>query len=116
MADSPSICFAVLQAMITDTGKDHDFLSAQMKWKKPWKKVLYEDQGVPDNYVDGSFLEEMKKNCEYCRRAFWQDFYRHDLYADTANLSYLAFIWYKIHFLVLDIHTYRLYLFQKQTV
>lgn len=73
MADSPSICFAVLQAMITDTGKDHDFLSAQMKWKKPWKKVLYEDQGVPDNYVDGSFLEEMKKNCEYCRRAFWHD-------------------------------------------
>jgi len=23
---------------------------------------LYEDQGVPDNYVDESFLDEMKKN------------------------------------------------------
>lgn len=65
MADCLPICFVVLQAMITDTGKDNDFLSVQMKWKKPWKKVLYEDQGVPDNYVDKSFLEEMKKNCEY---------------------------------------------------
>ena len=65
MADSPPICFVVLQAMITDTGKNDDFLSAQMKWKKPWKKVLYEDQGFPDNYVARSFLEEMKKNCEY---------------------------------------------------
>ena len=31
--------------------------------RKRWKKILYEDQGVPDNYVDESFLDEMKKNC-----------------------------------------------------
>jgi len=30
---------------------------------KRWRKILYEDQGVPDNYVDESFLDEMKKNC-----------------------------------------------------
>ena len=30
--------------------------------KKRWQKVLYMDQGVPDNYVDKSFLDEMKKN------------------------------------------------------
>ena len=30
--------------------------------KKRWQKVLYMDQGVPDNYVDESFLDEMKKN------------------------------------------------------
>lgn len=64
MADNPNISFVVLQATITDIGRDNDFLSSQMKWKKPWKKVLYEDQGVPDNYVDKSFLEEMKKNCK----------------------------------------------------
>ena len=29
-----------------------------------WRKILYEDQGVPDNYVDESFLDEMKKNCK----------------------------------------------------
>ena len=32
---------------------------------KRWRKILYEDQGVPDNYVDESFLDEMKKNCAW---------------------------------------------------
>ncbi|XP_076436257.1 phosphatidylinositol N-acetylglucosaminyltransferase subunit C-like [Babylonia areolata] len=27
-----------------------------------WRKILYENQGVPDNYVDESFLDELKKN------------------------------------------------------
>ena len=30
--------------------------------KKPWKKILYEEQDYPDNYVDGSFLDELRKN------------------------------------------------------
>ena len=30
-----------------------------------WKKILYEDQGVPDNFVDESFLDELKKNRKY---------------------------------------------------
>ena len=30
--------------------------------KKPWKKILYEEQDYPDNYVDESFLDELKKN------------------------------------------------------
>ena len=33
-----------------------------MKRRKPWRKILYERQDYPDNYVDASFLEEMKKN------------------------------------------------------
>lgn len=33
-----------------------------MAGSKKWRKCLYEDQGVPDNYVDSSFLDEMKKN------------------------------------------------------
>jgi len=32
---------------------------------KRWRKILYEDQGVPDNYVDESFLDEMRKNCTW---------------------------------------------------
>ena len=27
-----------------------------------WKKILYKDQGVPDNYTDDSFLNSMRKN------------------------------------------------------
>ena len=30
--------------------------------KQPWRKVLYEKQPYPDNFVDASFLEELKKN------------------------------------------------------
>ena len=33
--------------------------------KTKWKKVLYEDQGVADNYVDETFLEELRKNCKH---------------------------------------------------
>ncbi|XP_043287457.1 phosphatidylinositol N-acetylglucosaminyltransferase subunit C [Venturia canescens] len=28
----------------------------------PWKKNLYENRGLPDNYTDNSFLEELRKN------------------------------------------------------
>jgi len=38
---------------------------------KRWRKILYEDQGVPDNYVDESFLDEMKKNCTWHVLDFW---------------------------------------------
>lgn len=30
--------------------------------KKPWKKILYKEQDYPDNYVDKSFLDELRKN------------------------------------------------------
>ncbi|RUS78893.1 hypothetical protein EGW08_013336 [Elysia chlorotica] len=30
--------------------------------RKPWRKILYEPQPYPDNFVDTSFLEELKKN------------------------------------------------------
>ena len=39
-----------------------------------WRKILYEDQGVPDNYVDGSFLDELKKNCEPYTVTIFLDF------------------------------------------
>jgi len=57
-------CALVLQTMVSDAGKENIFFPAQIKKQKPWRKVLYEDQGVPDNYVDESFLDEMKKNCK----------------------------------------------------
>lgn len=30
--------------------------------KPKWQKVLYKDQNVADNYVDDTFLEELRKN------------------------------------------------------
>lgn len=41
------------------------------KWNrmasKPWRKILYEKQNFPDNYVDKTqFLNGLKKNCKRC--------------------------------------------------
>lgn len=30
--------------------------------RSKWQKILYEDQGVSDNYVDETFLDELRKN------------------------------------------------------
>lgn len=35
--------------------------------KPKWQKVLYKDQNVADNYVDETFLEELRKNGNF----FW---------------------------------------------
>lgn len=43
--------------------RSHDEKMAARREIK-WRKILYEHQNVPDNYVDESFLEEMKKNCK----------------------------------------------------
>ncbi|CAH3114118.1 unnamed protein product [Porites lobata] len=64
-------CALVLQTMVSDTGMDINSIPVQIKAKKPWRKVLYEDQGVPDNYVDESFLDEMKKNLNTRTYQFW---------------------------------------------
>jgi phosphatidylinositol glycan class C protein len=42
-----------------------------MASERRWKKILYEDQGVPDDYVDSSFLDEMKKNLNIRTYDFW---------------------------------------------
>lgn len=33
-----------------------------MSRQKVWKKILYEQQGYPDNYTDKNFLRDLKKN------------------------------------------------------
>lgn len=39
-----------------------------------WKKVLYERQGVPDNYVDDSFLSHLRKNVNLYKYTWWEAF------------------------------------------
>lgn len=36
-----------------------------------WKKVLYERQPFPDNYVDRRFLEELRKNIYARKYQYW---------------------------------------------
>lgn len=36
-----------------------------MATNKPWRKNLYENQGYPDNYTDGTFLKELRKNVNF---------------------------------------------------
>lgn len=39
-----------------------------------WKKVLYDRQGVPDNYVDGTFLSDLRKNVNLYKYSLWEAF------------------------------------------
>ncbi|ESO05070.1 hypothetical protein HELRODRAFT_78116 [Helobdella robusta] len=38
---------------------------------KEWQKVLYLDQGVPDNYVDVTFMKDLKKNLYTKTYDYW---------------------------------------------
>ncbi|CAL1536722.1 unnamed protein product, partial [Lymnaea stagnalis] len=35
-----------------------------MAAQRKWRKILYEKQSYPDNYVDRTFLEELRKNLD----------------------------------------------------
>ncbi|XP_076873364.1 phosphatidylinositol N-acetylglucosaminyltransferase subunit C [Brachyhypopomus gauderio] len=37
----------------------------------PWRKVLYERQRFPDNYVDRRFLEELRRNIRVRQYRYW---------------------------------------------
>ncbi|XP_066143454.1 phosphatidylinositol N-acetylglucosaminyltransferase subunit C isoform X2 [Euwallacea fornicatus] len=41
--------------------------------EKPWRKVLYEKQGYPDNYTDqGIFLQDLRKNVNFKAVSFFE--------------------------------------------
>lgn len=44
--------------------RDHfSFLNFEtMPEVKPWRKILYEDQGYPDDYTDKTFLKDLRRN------------------------------------------------------
>ncbi|XP_041068958.1 phosphatidylinositol N-acetylglucosaminyltransferase subunit C isoform X1 [Carcharodon carcharias] len=46
--------------------------ASESRYRPPrWRKVLYERQPFPDNFVDGSFLEELRKNIYVRQYQFW---------------------------------------------
>lgn len=64
--------------------------------RKPWRKVLYENQGVPDNYTDPSFLGELRKNVNLAHFTLGQA-----LYAATTIVQQISRV---IAFVVLFAH------------
>ncbi|XP_015749921.1 PREDICTED: phosphatidylinositol N-acetylglucosaminyltransferase subunit C-like isoform X1 [Acropora digitifera] len=57
--------------MASNNVKCNENLPDEIKRRTVWRKVLYKDQGVPDNYVDESFLDEMRKNLYTRTYQFW---------------------------------------------
>lgn len=51
----------------------------------PWKKVLYEQQPFPDNYVDRHFLEELRKNMYVRHYLYWSVVYESGLVAQQLS-------------------------------
>ena len=42
-----------------------------MERVQPWRKILYEKQAYPDNYVDVSFLELLLLNAKPVSYSYW---------------------------------------------
>jgi phosphatidylinositol glycan class C protein len=42
-----------------------------MKKKEPWRKLLWVKQPYPDNYVDWTFLSQLKRNSNVQQYSFW---------------------------------------------
>ena len=41
-----------------------------MTTKQKWRKILYENQGYPDNFTDKTFLQDLRKNINYQEVSF----------------------------------------------
>lgn len=59
---SADICGFVLKVMGADSASDPAV---------PWRKVLWERQPFPDNYVDRRFLEELRRNVGIRQYRYW---------------------------------------------
>lgn len=55
--------------------------------KKPWRKILYEEQDYPDNYVDKTqFLNGLKKNCKFI-----------DMFACDITIRFIVMYYVSVH-------------------
>ncbi|GMM37215.1 phosphatidylinositol N-acetylglucosaminyltransferase [Saccharomycopsis crataegensis] len=41
-------------------------------YKQPWRKLMWLDQNYPDNYVDSSFLSQLKRNTTVSQYSYWK--------------------------------------------
>ncbi|KAI9105018.1 phosphatidylinositol N-acetylglucosaminyltransferase subunit C [Phlyctochytrium arcticum] len=61
-----------------------------------WQKLLYIQQDYPDNYVDDSFLEEMKKNVNVRQHHYWTVVHRTTAVSQQIS-SVLIFVAVFVH-------------------
>ncbi|KAG7487727.1 hypothetical protein MATL_G00026510 [Megalops atlanticus] len=62
----------------------------------PWRKVLYERQPFPDNYVDRRFLEELRRNVRVRHYRYWGVVREAGLVAQQLSCvaAFLTLWWY----------------------
>ncbi|KAF7266031.1 phosphatidylinositol glycan anchor biosynthesis class C [Rhynchophorus ferrugineus] len=64
-------------------------------FKRPWRKVLYEKQDYPDNYVDPNvFLKELKKNSTLEKVTLWEAHLGTNLFCQEFSVVVLFLLVY----------------------
>ncbi|CAG8468491.1 9917_t:CDS:2 [Paraglomus brasilianum] len=56
----------------SDTKKDWDSSQSSTEKPPPWKKLLWVKQDYPDDYVDSTFLHELRKNVNVRAYDYWE--------------------------------------------
>lgn len=77
--------------------------------KKPWRKILYEKQDYPDNYVDPNvFLKELKKNSTLKKISLWEAHLGTNLFCQEFSvvILFLLFYYYIVNKLVQPWHIF----------
>ncbi|XP_030766144.1 phosphatidylinositol N-acetylglucosaminyltransferase subunit C [Sitophilus oryzae] len=63
--------------------------------KKPWRKILYDKQDYPDNYVDPAvFLKELKRNTQLKKITLWEAYLGANLFLQEFTVVVLFLIIY----------------------
>ncbi|XP_060534672.1 phosphatidylinositol N-acetylglucosaminyltransferase subunit C [Cylas formicarius] len=63
--------------------------------RKPWRKILYENQNYPDNYTDKNiFLRDLRKNIDFKEVSFWEAVFGANLLLQEFCTVVLFFIIY----------------------
>ncbi len=75
--------------------------SSAYNYKQPWRKLLWLRQEYPDNYVDSSFLSQLKRNTTVTKYSYWKlvsDFSLINLHlCDTAIVFIIFNGLYNLH-------------------
>ncbi|CAO3612566.1 unnamed protein product [Cunninghamella echinulata] len=68
--------------------------------KPPWRKLLWVKQDYPDNYVDGTFLDELQKNVNVREYSYWSMVYQSGIitqHISSVVIFIAIFINLKVH-------------------